>query len=545
MAQPWMMQLWHGGAHAERRQVALATAVDQMTREREAATATLQADGARWKGASLREIDGWVRARQNKAIQLRRQIDAAPPRWRLALEGSEAVLRVEQLRLQLAVAEQELVGLRAARKLVVSNGAALTAAADKDRQARDLKRAKAQCSAATKKRQDYENRWRWKWRSWWENAEHRRIVANQRAQCDTARSAEQTLKRLADAHKAADLTRYRMDEAYSRSITDAASAVRHADAGLRQDAQRATTEWKGSWRAKLRIWSAQVGLRALLWKAGVALLIITISPFLIRLFCYYGVAPIAMRRPAIRLNIPGGAGRAIPLTARSATSVGIRLEDDEELLVRQDYLQTSSHEGAKGTQWFLDWRHPITSIATGLSFLTRIRGVGQLTTVSAVRDPFAEVSVLTLPAGASCVLRPRALAAVAQPRGRPLRIVTHWRIASLSAWLTLQLRYVVFHGPARLVIKGGRGVRVELAEQGRIFEQDQLIGFSADLAYSVTRAETFWPYFLGRTSLFKDHIRAGEGVLVIEEAPLSAERGGHARRGMEGLMDAVMKLFGM
>jgi len=142
------------------------------------------------------------------------------------------------------------------------------------------------------------------------------------------------------------------------------------------------------------------------------------------------------------------------------------------------------------------------------------------------------------------VLQPRAIAAVAQPIDRPLTVRTHWRLFSLNAWLTMQLRYVVFHGPARLVVKGGRGVRVERAARGRVFGQAQLVGFSADLAYSVTRTETFWPYLLGREQLLKDKVEAGEGVLVVEEAPMAGRRG-EVRHGIEGLIDAGMKVLGM
>jgi len=296
---------------------------------------------------------------------------------------------------------------------------------------------------------------------------------------------------------------------------------------------------------KARAWAETNNLPGAMKLAAGALALIIISPFLIRLLCYFVLAPAAMRRPAIRLRVPGGAGVAIPPADRSTTSVGVRLGADEELLVRQDYLQTSSQASIKETQWFLNWRVPVTSMATGLTFLTRIRGEDELTTVSAVNDPFAEVTVLTLPEGAACVLQPRALAAVAQPIRRPLRIETKWRIGSLDAWLTMQLRYVVFHGSARLVVKGGRGVRVERSERGRIFGQDQLVGFSADLAYSVTRTETFWPYFLGREQLLKDRVEAGEGVLIVEEAPMAGRRSGEVRRGIEGMIDAGMKVFGM
>jgi len=37
---------------------------------------------------------------------------------------------------------------------------------------------------------------------------------------------------------------------------------------------------------------------------------------------------------------------------------------------------------------------------------------------------------------------------------------------------------------------------------------------------------------------------AGQGVLIVEEAPLTARRG-EVRRGLEGMIDAGMKVFGM
>jgi hypothetical protein len=162
-----------------------------------------------------------------------------------------------------------------------------------------------------------------------------------------------------------------------------------------------------------------------------------------------------------------------------------------------------------------------------------------------VNDAFAEVSVLELAEGAACVLQPRALVAVVQRVGRPVRITSHWRLGSLHAWLTLQLRYLMFHGPARLVIKGGRGVRVERAERGRVFGQDQLIGFSAELAYSVTRNETFWPYFVGREPLLRDKVEAGDGILVIEEAPIAGRDRASPRRGLEGAADVLLKAVGL
>ena len=42
-----------------------------------------------------------------------------------------------------------------------------------------------------------------------------------------------------------------------------------------------------------------------------------------------------------------------------------------------------------------------------------------------------------------------------------------------------------------------------------------------------------------------DRVAAGEGVLIIEEAPMAGRHGGQVRRGIEGVIDAGMKVFGL
>lgn len=283
-------------------------------------------------------------------------------------------------------------------------------------------------------------------------------------------------------------------------------------------------------------------LRDILVKAFWALVAITLAPFIYRTIAYHALAPLAARWPPMRFA-PDGAHPPQPVATPSAISVAIPLGKDEEALVRQDYLQSSSLKGAKRTRWLLDWRHPLSSLVSGMRFLTAIRGAGERVTISAVKDPFAELAILSVPAGAACVLRPSALAAVVETAGEPVRITSHWRLFSLPAWLTWQWRYLAFHGPARLVVKGGRGVRIEPAERGRIVGEGQIIGFSTDLAYGVIRSETFWPYFFGRETLLKDKVAGGAGVLLVEEAPLAGRSG--LRRGFEGLIDALLKIGGV
>ncbi len=325
---------------------------------------------------------------------------------------------------------------------------------------------------------------------------------------------------------------------------EAGIAARERLAQARQ-AYAEAQEWTTAPLADTTIGMADTTLRDVLVAAAWALLGILLTPYLIRAFLYYIVAPFAERRRSIRIAVPGaGSGAQVAAADQSRASVPITLKAGEELLVRQGFLQSSPAGAQLRTRGMLDWRSPLTSMASGMTFLTRVRGAETTTVISADEDPFAEVTAIDLPAGAAMVLQPRALAAVVQPQDRPLRIESTWRIFNLNAWLTQQLRFLVFHGPARLVVKGGRGVRVEPVDSGRRFGQDQLAGFSAELSYSVARNETFVPYLLGREPLLRDRVEGGSGVLVLEEAPHAGRRKG-LRAGLEGMTDAFLKAFGI
>lgn len=456
----------------------------------------------------------------------------------------DAVRKEQERLLRIEFLKQKRRGLLNAREAARNFEAARVGANKKIQDQKDKRaewqRAKSKCKTASDELSNFdESRSRY-----WDYLPlvDQRIAFEEKKNklCEEARAAKDAYdaaKRQANARSTAAKATQRADAWIKNELPDVLEASK---ARLEQERKLAqnTISAKAKWA-----WQHYDG-DAVLRYGLAALILITATPYLIRLLMWFVLAPLAMRRPSIRLQMPGGRGATIAPAAPSATSVAVRLQPGEELLVRQDYLQTSSVSGAKGDQWFLDWKKPITSLATGLVFLTRIRGDGETTTISATRDGLAEVTILPLPEGASCALHPRALAAVTQPIGRSLQITPHWRWASLNAWLTFQFRYLVFHGPARLVLKGGRGVRVEPADKGRVFGQDQLVGFSADLAYSVIRTETFWPYFLGRQQLLKDRVIEGDGVLIVEEAPFTA-RNGEVRRGLEGFVDAGMKAFGM
>lgn len=540
---PWLKQVAFGRSPTLVRMQVLEDAKSRIASKRDLAEKSFAQTARALRSESIGKLDDRRRALNEERDRLNQSIKAAKSPWELALLNQKELLNTELNKLQVAVIDQELAAISAARDAATSDGASIAARVDLAQQQREVARLNSMCAGAKSKVKIYEQRWRWKLRQWWESAEHKALVTARDDRCKAAKAAMMSLDRMAAAARQKHALNLQAKDAFARAAASTAM-IRGGGADLAKDAERARDEFSGSLQERLRVWAKRWKLTKILRTAAVALALIIAMPFLIRLLCYFVLAPLAMRRPEIRLKVPQGKGVGIAPTAPSATSVALRLEPGEELLVRQDYLQASSHASATRTQWFIDWKKPITSVATGLTFLTRIRGDGEVTTVSAVRDGLAEVTILTLPEGAACVLQPRALAAVAQPIRCPLRITRHWRLGSLNAWLTLQLRYLIFHGPARLVLKGGRGVRVEAVQQGRIFGQDQLVGFSAGLGYSVTRTETFWPYFLGREQLLKDRVMEGEGVLIVEEAPLTTRRG-EVRGGLEGMIDAGMKAFGM
>lgn len=288
------------------------------------------------------------------------------------------------------------------------------------------------------------------------------------------------------------------------------------------------------------------------WLALLILLAAILSRLLVKLLLYYVVAPFASRRRPVRLLGPyeprafaraAGAGRNGRISAESIT---LRLRPGEEVLVRPECLQSSSERSSKRTAWLLNPALPLTSILSGMYLLTRVHAPEQETLVlSAGRDPLAEVCLVELPPGAAVVCHPRALAGVVQRRGERVRVTRHWRLGSLHAWLTLQLRFLVFHGPCRLVLQGTRGVRMEAAGGGRLVNQAATLGFDASVPYSNVRTETFVPYWLGKEELFNDRFAGIDGSYLYEERPLDRRGNPLTGRGLEGLADGVLKVFGI
>ncbi|MDD2721205.1 MAG: hypothetical protein PHH47_07855 [Gallionella sp.] len=304
----------------------------------------------------------------------------------------------------------------------------------------------------------------------------------------------------------------------------------------------------GHWITKIQNRSGKPFQLALLIVLGAIL-----TPLVIKALFYFVLAPLAAKRPPICI-FPNSSPSEEPIannsriadTRSSAVSQEVIVDADHELLLHPEYIQSSSVHGQTDTKFLLDWSCPLSSLAAGLIGLTRIQSEHNETiVVSSAKDPLSEIALIPLTENESMVFQPRNLVGVLFPKGRPVRITRHWRLWSSHAWLTLQLRYLVFHGPVTLIVTGCRGVRVEKAGAGRRISQALTMGFSANLDYSTIRTETFMPYLQGKHELFIDCFEGNTGSYVYEEMPSYGKRAGITGRGLEGITDSFLKVFGI
>ena len=282
---------------------------------------------------------------------------------------------------------------------------------------------------------------------------------------------------------------------------------------------------------------------------------IILVPIGIKIFFFFVVAPFATGRRPIRIlpaacgNVSGvssNGGPTADVGAMSAVSQSVVLGDHQELLIQAEYLQSTARSAMKETKWLLNNSLPFASVLSGMYMLTKVKSTQpDPIVISATKESFSEVGILDLPKGAAFVCQPRALVGVIQDQRNPIRITRHWRLNSLQSWLTLQLRFLAFHGPGQLVMKGCRGIRIESAGSGRLINQAATMGFSANIEYGNTRCETFVSYWSGKEDLFNDYFAGESGYYVYEEMPDLGRTTGITGRGLEGFADAVLKVFGV
>ena len=366
-------------------------------------------------------------------------------------------------------------------------------------------------------------------------------VAARAAQADTALTRFRQQKRLVEQlPRAPDLAQLSIDERrLAAAAAPLAERLRHVDALASQNLA----------------WQAYRVVEPVLGAAFVVLVSWVVVPFAIRAVFYFVLAPLAARaRPIVIARHRGDIDLLLRPWRRlrahgphiSAVSKRVALGPGDEMLIRPAYCQSQPEHAEIATKVLFDWSYWLPSIAAHLWLLDRIRTRQAAdVVVSSTADALEEVALLEIPAGAAFVLQARGLVGVVYRRGQRPRIRSHWRLGTLHAWLTLQLRYLSFEGPATLVVTGCRGVRLEHASAGRAVSQDATLGFSTNASYSTVCARPFLPYMLGRRALLNDRFAGEDAYYLYEETPRRGQAGDRHRNPLEALVEAGLKAFGV
>lgn len=78
-----------------------------------------------------------------------------------------------------------------------------------------------------------------------------------------------------------------------------------------------------------------------------------------------------------------------------------------------------------------------------------------------------------------------------------------------------------------------------------LISPEYVLAFSANLGYGTSRTETFGGYFSRKKSLLKDRFVGDNGFVVHQEAASETSSRQVKKSGLEGLMDGVLKAFGI
>jgi hypothetical protein len=287
------------------------------------------------------------------------------------------------------------------------------------------------------------------------------------------------------------------------------------------------------------------------WYVVAVLAVWFIGPPLRKLGFYFGLAPVIARRGPIRFSRTMAAA---PEVGESGVVIEAALWPGEMLRAKPGFLQSADEGLTRKTRFLLDWRLPFTSMACGLGKLVEMRhphaGSALRVSFASAENPPTELTLVSVPEGASFILRPSYLVGVIGRASEPRVIRRRWAWWRWPAWVTRQLRFFEFVGPCRLIVGGPRGVRVEsLAARddqpapARRTNRGAAIGFTPNLDYRAARTERFWNYFHNRTPLF-DAVFAGPGFFLRQEAA-RGRRAQPTRRFWASVWNTGLKVLGL
>ena len=277
------------------------------------------------------------------------------------------------------------------------------------------------------------------------------------------------------------------------------------------------------------------------WRVGLLVgVAVLLLPLIARVIWYFLIAPLATLAKPVRLASVRGQRGAFSCT-QALKRLTVDLGPGESLFARASCVKDYPAAVGKRTRLVWNWSAPLISYAAGLWELTRVDGGESGCSVSLWSGDDADQQLVLIDLGnhPGLVFRPRHLVGVIHEPGK-LRLRRKWRLLSLHAWCTLQLRYILLEGTGRVVLSALGGIEAATpASEERCVTQSAVAGFEGRLRYSVRRNETFWPYLRGREPLFDDCF-AGEGAYLVAVA---GDQRGHSA-GIDGWFDRVAGVVG-
>ena len=271
------------------------------------------------------------------------------------------------------------------------------------------------------------------------------------------------------------------------------------------------------------------------------------GPIILKLISFYVLAPRAASQKPLCLD--PAAGGLERIAAPTAVSISIDLDTQSELVLHPQYLQTTPDDCSTDPRMILNRKCIRACLHAGLYGLTQVRTSGEAAvSISSGRESLIELAIIDVPAGSAFSVIPLHLVGVVQNLDAPVRLTRERRFGSIQAWLRLRWRYLVLHGPAQVVIKGCRGIRVKDSRGGRKLDDATIIGFSANLHLSTSRAGDPLAYLTGKKALLRAHFSGVPGIFAYEEIPDPSKMRGFvsSMTGMsESLVELVLKLAGL
>jgi uncharacterized protein (AIM24 family) len=311
-----------------------------------------------------------------------------------------------------------------------------------------------------------------------------------------------------------------------------------------EGARRGVTALERELERTLAVETSPAGFLLREWRSvrltliGIVILVMAL-PYLQRVLNYFVFMPLVTRFAAPLQLVPADGGTL--RCGGSVRSLAIKLGAGEHASVRSEYARPV--QGRVSGRLLYRLSAPFISYAAGLTLLTRVEGSKEAPvelTLAAPNDPNAYLMRVELEEHPGIVIHPKHLVGVIGD----LDLSTRWRLFSIHAWATWQLRYILVSGTGSIIVEGSGDV-IATAPGGTHpskIEQKLVIGFDARLAYTTGRTEIFWPYLLGKTPLVDDVFR-GPGRFFWQKSTLVQAKSPLARS-FDVLFSAIGKLLG-